>query len=107
MNTGKLINRAIVVLAAPAATAVVFAGPANADPKSDYLDALASQGLKMDQITTSQLLFYGNMACVDLRAGGQAQANKHLGSLPGSDPALVQVVVNAAQTKLCPETQGR
>ena len=106
MNTCKLISRAIVVLAASAA-GVVFAGPANADPKSDYLDALASQGLQIDQITTSQLLFYGNMACVDLRAGGQAQANKHLGSLPGADPALVQVVVNAAQTKLCPETQGR
>jgi hypothetical protein len=94
----------LALLAGFATTAaVVVAAPTSADPENDYLGALAVQGFDLTAINTRRLVSFGNVACNDIRTGGEELANRHLASFPGADPLRVQVVVHTAHDKLCPD----
>ncbi|MGH3971665.1 MAG: DUF732 domain-containing protein [Mycobacterium sp.] len=96
------MRRTLALLAGLAATAVIVAAPTHADPQSDYLNALAGQGFELTAANTRRLVNFGNIACDDIRNGGEDLAFRHLDSFPGTDPARVQVVVSTAHAKLCP-----
>ena len=103
------------ILTGAAAAAIAFAAPADADPQSDYLDLLTSEGFRMQLISQPEAISYGNMACDDIRSGETSEeATTHVKSVlpapasvfPRIATAAAQRLVDAAQQKLCPDTQG-
>ncbi|BCO35424.1 DUF732 domain-containing protein [Mycobacterium heckeshornense] len=96
------MRETVALLAALAATAVIAAAPAHADPEAEYLDTLAGQGFDLTAVNTRRLINFGKAACADIGTGGEERAVRHLASFPGADPARVRAVVSTAHEKLCP-----
>jgi hypothetical protein len=101
------LHRPFATLTGAAVAVVTSAAPAQADAQDDYLKALADQGFQMDPLTTQTYIWAGNKACDDMRDGMPSAARRDIATMPGSNAALVSMVVNTAQQTLCPDTQGR
>ena len=87
-----------------AAVAVGFAGPAGADPDSDYLNLLGNTpGVTINGFTAPMLTGAGHQACGHLQAGMSFDDTvAAMMWYPGASTGTMRAVVTAAQQTLCP-----